>query len=294
MGFDIWGDIHDDPEQAKRLKSAKSASCTPLDVSVSEQRGEFSGSHGIYETTLTSCTCIDFARRKMPCKHIYRLAIELGELRDDAESDLSQVKSPDLSRAEKRAALAEAVRFIESYPENVQRKIHDVIRADIAGKPFFCDDLAVFSDPVNDGILRLSFDYLHFIQMHPQKRTIDALASVSFRFPEDIKQTKKARYEWCLDHADDVGPIAFPSSAFVHPSGVLDVVKRKVNSYLLRKYENEEYWTGDGYVSIPHGAEDVVVVDAFGKIERSLSFPDDEITALLDQYGANRCRKVAE
>ena len=67
-----------------------------------------------------------------------------------------------------------------------------------------------------------------------------------------------------------------------------------MNSYLLRKYENEEYWTGDGYVSIPHGAEDVVVVDAFGKIERSLSFPDDEITVLLDQYGANRCRKVAE
>lgn len=31
-----------------------------------------------YDTTLSSCNCGDFQERKLPCKHIYRLAAELG------------------------------------------------------------------------------------------------------------------------------------------------------------------------------------------------------------------------
>ena len=31
-----------------------------------------------YDTTLSSCTCFDFQERILPCKHIYRLADELG------------------------------------------------------------------------------------------------------------------------------------------------------------------------------------------------------------------------
>ena len=32
----------------------------------------------IYETTLSSCSCPDFAERRLPCKHIYSLAIAEG------------------------------------------------------------------------------------------------------------------------------------------------------------------------------------------------------------------------
>lgn len=31
-----------------------------------------------YHTTLTSCTCMDFQKRSLPCKHMYRLAAKLG------------------------------------------------------------------------------------------------------------------------------------------------------------------------------------------------------------------------
>lgn len=31
-----------------------------------------------YDTTLSSCTCMDFQERHLPCKHMYRLAEELG------------------------------------------------------------------------------------------------------------------------------------------------------------------------------------------------------------------------
>jgi len=36
-------------------------------------------SNGLYKhATLESCTCPDFKERKLPCKHMYRLASELG------------------------------------------------------------------------------------------------------------------------------------------------------------------------------------------------------------------------
>jgi hypothetical protein len=40
--------------------------------------GEIGGELNDYHTNLTSCTCPDFEKRKLPCKHIYCLAILLG------------------------------------------------------------------------------------------------------------------------------------------------------------------------------------------------------------------------
>ena len=37
----------------------------------------------IYETTLSSCSCPDFAERRLPCKHIYSLAIAEGLIERD-------------------------------------------------------------------------------------------------------------------------------------------------------------------------------------------------------------------
>nr|WP_315101408.1 SWIM zinc finger family protein [uncultured Catonella sp.] len=72
-----WGvDIHNDPEQVKRINNSKSKNTTP--TSISECSGVFHGSKKDYLTTLLSCSCRDFAIRKKPCKHMYRLAYELG------------------------------------------------------------------------------------------------------------------------------------------------------------------------------------------------------------------------
>ena len=65
-----------------------------------------------YDTTLSSCDCFDFQERNLPCKHIYRLAVELNVIEiikrqgggydveklneikslDDIDSDPEQVK----------------------------------------------------------------------------------------------------------------------------------------------------------------------------------------------------------
>lgn len=52
-----------------------------------------SSSGATYSVSLTSCTCPDFQNRHQPCKHMYRLALELGLLLHYNEPKLAEVRS---------------------------------------------------------------------------------------------------------------------------------------------------------------------------------------------------------
>ena len=84
-----------------------------------------------------------------------------------------------------------------------------------------------------------------------------------------------------------------PSGLVISPD--YSDVARKICTYLTRRNESEHYFDPDrGMLEIPKGSRFVATVSISGKSELSMEFPDDEITALLDRYGVNRCRKVAE
>ena len=69
-------DIDSTPDQLKRQKSAEK--CKLLSIDPETGVGIFAGSGKTpYETTVDSCTCRDFFVRRLPCKHIYRLRMEL-------------------------------------------------------------------------------------------------------------------------------------------------------------------------------------------------------------------------
>lgn len=80
MNFGLWDNsIHADSEQLKRIATAKKADTTPSTIDHENKTAEFKGSgKSPYITTLDSCSCRDFFVRKLPCKHIYRLALELN------------------------------------------------------------------------------------------------------------------------------------------------------------------------------------------------------------------------
>lgn len=72
------GDIDSQPDQIKRKEKAKEAKCAPASVDFEARTAVFAGSgKKPYETTEDSCTCRDFFTRRLPCKHIYRLRMEL-------------------------------------------------------------------------------------------------------------------------------------------------------------------------------------------------------------------------
>ena len=74
-----WGSwfsyIHDDPAQVTRQKRAWGCYIESIDRYNGTARMTASGR--IYSTTLKDCTCPDFQKRGKPCKHMYRLAMEL-------------------------------------------------------------------------------------------------------------------------------------------------------------------------------------------------------------------------
>lgn len=79
---DIWNNYwkfvdHNSFIQSLHQQRACSAAMTPLVVNTKSGCANFKGEEDVYETTLTSCQCMNFKRYLKPCKHIYRLAHEL-------------------------------------------------------------------------------------------------------------------------------------------------------------------------------------------------------------------------
>jgi len=77
----FWPDIdHENNDQKNRQKYARNENReSTVALNRKSKKGIFVGTSGVnYKTTLESCSCEDFKLRSMPCKHIYRLAYELG------------------------------------------------------------------------------------------------------------------------------------------------------------------------------------------------------------------------
>lgn len=110
-----WSDVHESPDQLKRLSSSKDAALTPIFIDRNSAFATIPGKHGTYRVTLESCECSDFKRRQLPCKHIYRLAIELGFIDEDV-----------LSYTHGGYSWKQAVEILEKYPEDIQRTFYDI------------------------------------------------------------------------------------------------------------------------------------------------------------------------
>lgn len=69
--------VHATPEQLSRIR--RSASVTIIDYNPSTKTATVagSGSH-TYRTSFSECSCGDFIARRLPCKHMYRLAEKYG------------------------------------------------------------------------------------------------------------------------------------------------------------------------------------------------------------------------
>lgn len=89
--------IHDEKSQKNRINRAINELPPPLMLDINAKEAEFVGSNGeLYKTSLNSCECMDFAKRKLPCKHIYRLAIELGVFKADSSINKNLFKNKKL------------------------------------------------------------------------------------------------------------------------------------------------------------------------------------------------------
>ena len=112
--WEKWNDVHSEPDQVKRLDSAKKADLTPVSVNVEDGTARFKSKRREYVVSLDSCTCADFAMRGLPCKHMYRLALELG-----------LVSGEYASYVHGGYTWKQAVEIIEEYPIELQQYFYN-------------------------------------------------------------------------------------------------------------------------------------------------------------------------
>lgn len=78
--MDKWTDwplkLHTEEEQIKRIEESFNVDLYDIET-ISQAATAENG----YNVSLTKCTCMDFNTRKLPCKHIYRLAYILEKLK---------------------------------------------------------------------------------------------------------------------------------------------------------------------------------------------------------------------
>ena len=245
MDFFEFAMKDDSVERVKREKKAASAECTPISLDIEKQTGIFKGSGGTYETWLDECSCVDYSRRRRPCKHMYRLAAELG-LYDlgTLKSDTSKLK---LTKQEKTALFDKAISLVDGYSETTQREIQRVLWCWHGGNPCVVDRSTI-EQPLLDGFLILFDNPVAILEENTQKRTVEGMLNANFVFPDEVKQTKKARYNWCLEHPEVACAIVYPDDVVTSISSVFEPVALKIYTYLNKKFYPEDYEGGEDIV----------------------------------------------
>lgn len=237
--WEIWNDVHDDPDSLKRIKSASLAENTPISVDANHFTCVFQGTHGTYNTSLTKCQCVDFSRRHKPCKHMYRLAYEFGLFSiSDVRNDSSKIKTPSATPKQREELLDSVIKKLNSYGDHIEIYIKEILYLHLYRDSLFpCDDTSIFLQPIADALLNVVIDPEKTIQTHSKKDVVTKLTEIGFQFPDGIKSTQKARYDWCVENAETIAPLIYKDFVFLEPAGDLLSVKRKVYSYLLHKFE---------------------------------------------------------
>lgn len=280
-GWRKWDNQHDSDDQKKRISKAYAADNTPLSIDRNTMIGRFQGSSGRYETSIEKCTCIDFVRRKLPCKHMYRLAIELelfGEKRN-AKADQYARKVP---KSERNNLVIKIVGTLENYLDAEQVAIKDILRGVLyhQQKSIIFQDASIIKNAIADGLLISTPCYTHFIRKMLKRDMLNAISSAGDILPKEIK-LKDDIAAYMINRFNIYGPMLFPNCAEVTLSAELNSVSLSVYKYLHRKFDK---------------LEPREIIGEFNPItgESQLSekvLPDDFETGLLNMFGTNPLEK---
>lgn len=287
--WEKWDDVHGTDAQKKSFAKALSAELTPISID-NGGVGSFSGKHGYYTTTLEQCSCGDFTRRHLPCKHMYRLAIELGCIEGEAESNKLKVKRPKPDGL----PLDKAVDVLESLDEDALKILHNYLYSS-----FYENQQEIVGVKVSDaymslvsaGVLVLCDEPIAILEALGRNEIRDRIiAAGTTSFNKNMK--REILIKWALNNVPNVMEL-FSDCMAVKLADEYIKVSRSLYTYLNRRIRTEQYYDPDKHemVEYPMGAKPYTIISADGSMVSGFRFPEDEITALLNKYGKNRCNK---
>lgn len=268
--LELWvktwsSDIHKTEYARKRIESAKTTQLTPIKIDKNEMCGFFSGKSGKYKTFLNFCPCMDFQKNNQPCKHIYRLAIELGVLNESAKSDSSAIQTP----AKSKESLDVTIDLVEQLSEEAQHTLQKIATNVRSTTPTF--DIirnASLDELLKSGLVRDTSPGKHKIKFGLKAQIAELLDSEHIEYSKGAKKVdlENLCYSHIYDKAIEVFPEIIPVTIPDKYSSV------KIHWYLHRKFDEEEYFD--------EHSEDFITVPLL-----KTDLPNDDVTQQLIKHG---------
>ncbi len=237
--LDIWkkawsAETHETEYAQKRIKSAKSAKMTPIKIDTEDLYGYFQGSHGRYETFLDNCPCGDFIQNRVPCKHIYRLAIELGLMEEKAESNINAVPTPK----QEKVSIDEEIDIVESLSENAQYILKDIASSINTKNPTYTIRLdTVVEELINSGIIADTQEK-HLIDFGKKPEIIELLETEHIPYKKSDKVSVLKQI--CTDNIPEKAKERFGEIISVTIPTIYG--PQRIHFYLHRKFDCESFY----------------------------------------------------
>lgn len=236
--LEIWEkawapEVHTTDYALKRIASAKSAKLTPLKIDTTNFYGYFQGGHGRYETFLNTCPCGDFIRSHLPCKHIYRLAAELGLMDIEVKNDANAVLVPK----KERTSLKDTINIVESLSDGAQKKLL-LISNEINSQhtTYLIAETPEITELIDSGIAIADQDKYE-INFGKKNEIISLLNDENV--PYSPKALKNELTELCIQHIPEKAAERFGKKLYV--SIPTKFSPQNIHNYLHRKLEVLEY-----------------------------------------------------
>ena len=227
-------ETHQTEYAQKRIKSAKSAKMTPIKIDTKDLYGYFQGSHGRYETFLDSCPCGDFIRNRVPCKHIYRLAIELGLLGEKAESNTNAIPTPK----KEKVSIDEEIDIVERLSENAQYILKDIPSNVNSATPTYTVRLdSIIQELINSGII-IDTQEEHLIDFGKKPEIIELLETENIPYKKSDKVSVLKQI--CTDNIPDKARERFGEIISVCIPTMYS--PQQIHFYLHRKLDYESFY----------------------------------------------------
>ena len=230
--WDSWDpSIHSDPAQIKRQKNAAKFETSP--ISIGDEFATFRGSKKDYHTTLLSCNCADFGMRKLPCKHMYRLAYEIGIFHLDG------VKHDD--KISERLRIDDVMPLVEALPDYIQKDLKSVLYNSHFDGYAYLDsseakilkDAGLFIDYPDRSIYLKKFKKNELLSLVDGFDT-DGEVTLKLKKPEIIELILKKFPDICEASLENSG------IALIAPSDKIKDIDMKIHHRLCQKFPYED------------------------------------------------------
>lgn len=263
---ELWSkwspELLNDEYAKRRIKSAQSNKLTPVKLDENDLYAYFQGAHGKYETFLDFCPCVDFVRSKRPCKHIFRLAMELGLLEVSFQSDEAAIPTEKSNIV----SLQETVDKIELLSVSAQRALRDIANATKHTPCTIVDKDQIFEELLSSGFIecsKINARTFHYTTKEDLMLLLDKL-----NLYYDPNWRKNKLQEYCTRNYQKEMSCYFTeqTSVFIPTR----YSKTKLYNYLNRKYADDLISDGKTLKRVPYLETDL---------------PEDDVTDQLIARG---------